>query len=351
MWEPAVPSEPVSASTARRRPDAGAFAALHPAVTLGYFVFVIGVTIFVPHPVLLACSLAGALLLTWKLRGGRATGKLLAGLIPLALVAAAINPLFNHQGVTILGYLGGNPLTRESLLYGAALACMLAAVLLWFSCYNLIVTTEKFLAVFGRVVPSLALVVSMALGFVPRYLRQLKLIAAAQRGLGRGGTAQQGGGVTTTMASGPAATGLLPVLRARAASLIARTRSGFALLSILTSWALESALDTADSMRARGWGLPGRSTYQPFRFTARDAGALALILVCAAAVIIALVSGVVSAQYLPRFLLDQGGAGLPAALRGAIITGGQGAFGLLCLAPVLFEAEEELAWHISRSTI
>ena len=322
-----------------RNDHKGGFASLHPAVSISYFVLVIGVSVFVPHPVLLACSVLGALALCLLLRGGQGILRLLAGLLPLALIAAAINPLFNHQGVTIIGYLGGNPVTREALLYGAALACLLVAMLLWFTCYNQVITTEKFLAVFGRVIPSLALTISMALRFFGRYLRQLKAITAAQRGL-----ADRRG--TGTVLSGAAdKTVPVPLLSA------ARLRSSFAVLSILTSWALESALDTADSMHARGYGLPGRSVYRPFRFTARDAIALALILACATIVIVALTSGVVSAQYLPSLLLNQGAAGLPAAARNLLIGGAYGAFGLLCLLPALLELQEEVAWRISRSTI
>ena len=332
------------------RPVFGGFASLHPALSIAYFMCVIAVTVFVPHPVVLGCSLCGALLLCVKLRGGRATVKLLAGLLPLAAFAAAINPLFNHQGATIIGYLGRSPLTRESLLYGAALACMLIAVLLWFSCYNLVVTSEKFLAVFGGIIPSLALVISMALSFVPRYLRQLKAIAAAQRGLGRS---------SLRYSAGSPSPGGAPYLRTSTAkrvllrfqSLPAQLRGSFALLSILTSWALESALDTADSMRARGWGLPGRNRYQPLQFCARDACALALTLACATPVIVALSSGIVSAQYLPNFLLNQGAAGLPSGARTALIACAYGAFALLCAAPVLLELREELAWRISRLSI
>jgi len=301
------------------------FSSLHPAVAIGYFALIVGLTVFVPHPILLASSLGGALALCWRLRGGRRSAKLLAGLLPLMLFAAAINALFNHQGVTIIGYLGANPVTRESLLYGAALAGMLAAVLLWFSCYNQVVSSEKFLAVFGRIIPSLALTVSMALRFAPRYLRQLKAISAAQRGLRAGAREARSA--------------------ARRRPLPARLRGSFALLSILTSWALESALDTADSMHARGYGLPGRSAYAPFRFVARDGVATALMLACAGAVIAALASAVVSVQYLPSFLLNQGAAGTGFATLAYV------AFALLCLLPLLFEFQEEAAWRISRLNI
>jgi len=308
--------------------DRTGFGALHPGVSFLLFFLVIAISVITMHPVLLGCSAAGALLLCIQLKGRRATARLLAGLVPLALFAAAINALFNHQGVTVIGSLWGQPLTREALIYGMLLALMLIAVLLWFTSYNLVFTSEKFFALFGRIIPSFALVTTMALRFVPHYLRQARRIAAAQRGLGDTAGRDPGSG-----------------------SLATRLRSSFAILSILTSWALESAIDTADSMRARGYGTGRRSVYSPFRFTDRDAVICVVMLICTALVSSTLVTGVLSAQYLPRFLLNQGAAALSSPLRAALIAGAYAAFGLLCLLPALLNVGEELAWRISRSTI
>ena len=83
---------------------------------------------------------------------------------PWRLLAALVNPAFNHEGATILTYLpSGNPLTLESMLYGVAAAVMLASVVLWFSSYNEVMTSDKFVYLFGRVIPALSLVLSMAL--------------------------------------------------------------------------------------------------------------------------------------------------------------------------------------------
>ena len=77
---------------------------------------------------------------------------------PLLLFSAVLNPLFNHEGATILTYLpDGNPLTLESMLYGVSAAAMMVTVILWFSCYNSVMTSDKFLYLFGRVIPALSL--------------------------------------------------------------------------------------------------------------------------------------------------------------------------------------------------
>ena len=92
---------------------------------------------FLVHPVSLAISLASALVYAVYLNGRRAVRFSLLYMLPMMVVAALVNPAFNHEGATILTYLpSGNPLTLESILYGAAVAAMLAAVVTWFSCYT-----------------------------------------------------------------------------------------------------------------------------------------------------------------------------------------------------------------------
>ena len=71
-------------------------------------------------------------------------------MLPLLLLTALINPAFNHEGQTILTYLSnGNPITLESIVYGVAAAAMLVAVICWFSCYNSVMTSDKFVYLFG----------------------------------------------------------------------------------------------------------------------------------------------------------------------------------------------------------
>ena len=96
----------------------------------------------------------------------------------MMVVAALVNPAFNHEGATILTYLpSGNPLTLESILYGAAAAAMLAAVVTWFSCYTAVMTSDKFVYLFGRIIPALSLVLSMTLRFVPKFQAQLQVVS------------------------------------------------------------------------------------------------------------------------------------------------------------------------------
>ena len=162
------------------------FSTYHPAVNLLFFTEVLGFSMFLLHPVCLAVSLAGAAAYDLYLNGKKALAFCLKGILPMMAVTALLNPCFNHQGATILAYLpSGNPLTLESILYGLAAAAMLAAVVLWFACFNTVITSDKFVYLFGRVIPSLSLVLSMALRFVPRFKAQLRTVTRAQKCIGK----------------------------------------------------------------------------------------------------------------------------------------------------------------------
>ncbi|MGN1230932.1 MAG: energy-coupling factor transporter transmembrane component T, partial [Anaerotignum sp.] len=150
-----------------------AFSGYHPLVNFLFFILVLGGTMVFMHPVSLCISLAGALRYSIYLNGWR-RGSLLY--LPMIVLATAIlNPAFNHEGVTILTYLpSGNPLTLESIAYGIAAGGMLAAVILWFSCYTEVMTSDKFIYLFGRIIPALSLLLSMTLRFVPKYKAQFQ---------------------------------------------------------------------------------------------------------------------------------------------------------------------------------
>jgi energy-coupling factor transport system permease protein len=81
-----------------------------------------------------------------------------------------------------------------------------------------------------------------------------------------------------------------------------RIRAGARILSILVSWALEDAVITADSMRARGYGQHKRSTFSIFRFGKKDAKMLALVLVLFAAEIFTYISGRGTMEFYPAMV-------------------------------------------------
>ena len=88
----------------------------HPAVSFAYFALVIACAMLLMHPVCLVLSTLGGGWYVARLLGGKGLRRHLLWLLPMALLAAALNPAFVHQGVTILAYLpSGNPLTLEMI--------------------------------------------------------------------------------------------------------------------------------------------------------------------------------------------------------------------------------------------
>ena len=77
------------------------FARLHPLVNLTFFVLVLAFAMFLSHPAVQLAGLVCAALFALRCTG-RGFGRRMAMLLPLMLLAAVVNPLVSHQGVTVL---------------------------------------------------------------------------------------------------------------------------------------------------------------------------------------------------------------------------------------------------------
>ena len=124
------------------------FSLYHPFVNFFYFCVVLLFSMFNQHPVFLGISYAGAFSYAVLLNGWKKTAKQsFLFTLPCLTIIALMNPLFNHYGVTMLYYVesSGNWITLESLVYGIVLGAVMFVVIQWFSCYNEIMTTDKFI--------------------------------------------------------------------------------------------------------------------------------------------------------------------------------------------------------------
>lgn len=292
-----------------------ALSGYHPLVAFAFFALVFVCSMVLMEPVCLLLSLASALLYDGVLRGGKAVRFALCCTLPVGLMAAILNPAFSHAGATILAYFPtGNPLTLESILYGLAAAAMLAAVVTWCRCASAVLTEDKFVYLFGRILPALSLVLALSLRFIPLCAAKLRTIRAARRALG-----------------GEKPSGAL-----------SRLREGGKILSILVTWCLENAIETANSMKSRGYGLPGRTAFSIYRFERRDGLALLWLGVCAALLLFGALRGVFDWRYFPTV---QGAAlSVPVVLCRAL-------YGALCFTPVYLNGREGRQWKRLRSEI
>lgn len=288
----------------------GAFARRHPAVNILFFTLAALPAVLCSHPAVLVISTLAAAAYSVKLCGG--IKRAAAMLVLPAVLTSLINGAFNHYGVTTLYiFSNGNRLTLEALVYGAAAGTAIAAMLLWFTCWNEVVTEDKFMCIFGKIAPHTALLVLMVLRFVPLYAERLGETA---RTLSAG---EEKGRLHKVRTACKAASGVL-------------------------TWALEKSIETADSMRARGYGGGKRKSYSRFRFTVRDGVLMTLILLCMAAFIVGMTASGLSASYNPIISVA-----VPTLAGTAALT----AYGILCFMPLFYDAVQEIKWNKSFSKI
>ena len=150
-------------------PNRDAFSSYHPVINFMYFALVLVFSMFFMHPVSLLSSPRRRHRLPSLPERSEGPAVPAAVPLPMALMAALINPAFNHEGATLLAYLPlRQPLTLESIAYGFAAAPYWLPWSLVLPCYTAVMTSDKFVYLFGPVIPALNLVLSMTLRFVPQ---------------------------------------------------------------------------------------------------------------------------------------------------------------------------------------
>lgn len=257
--------------------EGSTFAGCHPAVNLIFFLFTIGITMFSMNPVFLAATLVFSWLYSILLNGRKAIKSNLLFTLPIVVIMAVINTLFTHNGATVLFYVNNSRITLEALLYGLAAAVLLSSIIIWFSCFNVVMTSDKLIYIFGKAAPVLGLTLSMIFRFIPLLKARFREISMGQRCMGRHVT----GGF------------------------MAKLRQVTKEVSILISWSLEAAIETSDSMEARGYGLPGRTSFHLFKMTHTDKVLLTGISISGIIGAVGCALGKTSIYYYPKVVLGQ----------------------------------------------
>lgn len=288
----------------------------HPVINFAYFAVVLVFTMFVNNPVILAISFFTAFIYSIYLNGIRMIKFYLKTGLPVFLLIAIINPLFNHGGVTIISYFpDGNPFTLESLIYGIVSAFLISAVMLWFSCINKIMISDKIIYLFGKITPKLGLLISMILRFIPKFKTQFQLVRNAQRCIGK------------DITNGKP---------------LQRIRNAVRIFSIMILWSMENSIQTADSMKSRGYGLPHRTSYSPYRFVKRDSAFLAVMFLFVLFILIGVIKGITEFYYFP----------LISAINTNIYSISiYSAYFIICIMPFILDIKEAGKWKYIQSKI
>lgn len=292
------------------------FKLYHPIVNFIYFLAVIGFSMFFLHPVCIGLSLVCGFIYAWVLGGGKAIKTSLMISLPMIIISGVINTAFNHAGINVIAYFpNGNAITLESVVYGLLAGGMIATVISWFSCYNKVMTDDKFIYLFGRVSPSVALIVSMTLRFVPQFTGEMKKVVNAQRCIGKD---------------------------VRKGNILTRIKTVAEIMSIMITWSLERSVTTSDSMKARGYGLPKRTAFSIFKFDRRDFFAILYILILSICIILGAINGAVAFECFPYIRMREMGAESISIFV---------AYFMLMMLPVIIDIKEGWKWKLLRRKI
>lgn len=287
------------------------FEDFNPIAVAIWFLCAAGIAMFSMNPIILTASFSGAVLfLLIKNRNSKPGFHIFALL--LFIVMTVVNPLFNHNGGTVLFIMNDLPVTLEALIFGAFASLMIVSVIYHFRNFSDIMTEDKLLYIFGGLSPGLSLTLSMALRYIPLMARQIKKTENSQKALGL----------------------------YKEDNIIDKIRGRLSIFGIIVTWSLENGIITADSMTARGYGTGKRSRYSLFRRKKRD-----IMLVILTAVLFALtVFGLqdTSCEYYPFFKLSE----LTLKSLTAYIS-----YGILLLIPIFIEIKEAIKWKCLKSKI
>ncbi len=291
------------------------FSAYNPIIGFLFFMGAIFMGMFFIHPLFLCVSGILSIVYYLSLKGQK--GLKLVGILLCVLTAITLlNPVFNMLGDTLLfTYLGGRRYTLEALYYGMATGAMFLSIMMWFACYNIAMTSDKFIYLFGRLIPAISLIFTMVLRLIPNYQKRANTITGARKCIGK----SAGKGSRREL-----------------------VKNASVVISVLAGWALEDAVVTADSMRSRGYGLKGRTSFCIYRFGKRDVSLLAIMLALISSVILCAVNGAVKVSYIPAVTIS--------GMNGYSYFGIT-AYAVFLMIPSIMKISEEIKWRILRSGI
>lgn len=290
-----------------------AFSGFHPAVNLAFFVASLATTMLIQQPVYLLISLFSGCAYLLYLQGRKGILRQVGYLVPILLLMAVANPLFNHEGLTVLWYLpNDNPITLEAVCFGLASAVMMGGSIVWLNCCNTVFTSDKIIYLFGRVIPALSLLISMTLRFVPRFKNFLQGVLRTQQAMHKPESTKQ------------------------------KLQQALAAFSTTVSWAMEQSIVSADSMKSRGYGIAGRTAFSIYRFEIRDGVVLGLLALLCAGAAVPCLTGFADWNYYPGLSGDLLG---PVQILAYLCCGG------MYNLPLIIDFMEDRQWNSFRSKI
>lgn len=207
---------------------------LHPLTLFVFFSIVIFLEMFFMDIIWNLVSFFAGLIYYYILIERIEIKKLLQAL-GFVVIMTLVNMVVSHGGTHIIFFINGRPVTLEALKYGMTTGVMFAGIFIWFLCFEKAVSDEAIFCIFSRM-PKFALVFSMILRMIPRYMRKWKDMKM---------TAEINNGAKDNR------------------------ENSMKILSGVITYALENSMQTAQVMEMRGFTKP-RKIHTDYRFLPVD---------------------------------------------------------------------------------
>ncbi|MBD1371236.1 energy-coupling factor transporter transmembrane protein EcfT [Hazenella sp. IB182357] len=219
------------------------FRALHPFVIFIYYSGAILLLLFMFHPAFIVVAMIVMCAVNVLYDGGRQLWRWKKMILITSLLFVGINIFTSQRGSHLLWQVGDHRITLEATLYGMMMAGTIFLVLALFVSYQQVLTMDQFFYLFARITPQWALLSALAIRFVPLMKLRLEEIQKVQHLQHRGSLK----------------------------SWKLKIKEKMKRLEVLMTWSLEGGLQTAESMKARGYGTVKRRTaYTLYRWRISD---------------------------------------------------------------------------------
>ncbi len=220
------------------------FSSIHPFPSFLYYIGVLLFSMTFYHPLYLLTGLIILIVLNYLQDRGKKLKEYGRFYIFMAVLIVLLNPLISRRGETIVFYFLDKPVTLESIVYGITMMLSLMNVLVSFISFNYTITQDKFMYLFSKKLPNITFLLMMTMSFIPFLKKRSKEISVIQKTRGVDG------------AKG---------------NYKDKIKDAMAIFNILVTWTLEDSIITAQSMRARGYGLvKERTFYSRYKIDYKD---------------------------------------------------------------------------------
>ncbi len=246
---------------------------IHPGIFIVYFMILIVFAFLFNNPYYIL-TFGVMILVLITLQGSvseiKSTAKVF---LPLVLFITILNMFFSHVGNTHIYIYGTYYVTLEAIIYGIIMAITFFLVTLTFLAYNTYVSYQDMLYVFSKKYPNISMIIIMSLRFVPLIQKRSKELHELSKLKNNNEKISY---------------------REKLSQLIHN-------LGLVVSWSLEEAMQTASSMKARGYNITKRTSYLEYKFNKIDVVLAIVILTTVIISLIGLYNGIGSILIYPEF--------------------------------------------------